>query len=94
MALPLTELTRNASRQKLDLLWGIKQQLAFIELKRALQSTPVLVLPDLNKEFVVHCDASGYAVGAVLQQDHGNGLQPIAFMSKKMVGAETRYPVH
>jgi len=94
IALPLTELTRNATRQKLDLSWGTKQQLAFVELKRALQSTPVLVLPDLNKEFVVHCDASGYAVGAVLQQDHGNGLQPIAFMSKKMVGAETRYPVH
>ena len=94
IALPLTELTRNAMRQKLELSWGTKQQLAFVELKRALQSTPVLVLPDLNKEFVVHCDASGYAVGAVLQQDHGNGLQPVAFMSKKMVGAETRYPVH
>ncbi|MEO6104059.1 MAG: reverse transcriptase domain-containing protein, partial [Pseudoxanthomonas sp.] len=94
IALPLTELTRNATRQKLDLSWGTKQQLAFVELKRALQSTPVLVLPDLSKEFVVHCDASGYAVGAVLQQDHGRGLQPIAFMSKKMVGAETRYPVH
>jgi hypothetical protein len=94
LALPLTELTRNATRQKLDQLWGTKQQLAFVELKRALQSTPVLVLPDLSKEFVVHCDASGYAVGAVLQQDHGNGLQPVAFMSKKMVGAETRYPVH
>jgi hypothetical protein len=94
IALPLTELTRSATRQKLDLSWGTKQQLAFVELKRALQSTPVLVLPDLSKEFVVHCDASGYAVGAVLQQDHGSGLQPIAFMSKKMVGAETRYPVH
>jgi len=94
IALPLTELTRNVTRQKLDLSWGTKQQLAFVELKRALQSTPVLVLPDLDKEFVVHCDASGYAVGAVLQQDHGSGLQPVAFMSKKMVGAETRYPVH
>lgn len=94
IALPLTELTRNVTRQKLELSWGTKQQLAFVELKRALQSTPVLVLPDLSKEFVVHCDASGYAVGAVLQQDHGNGLQPVAFMSKKMVGAETRYPVH
>jgi len=94
IALPLTELTRNVTRKKLDLSWGTKQQLAFVELKCALQSTPVLVLPDLNKEFVVHCDASGYAVGAVLQQDHGKGLQPVAFMSKKMVGAETRYPVH
>ena len=49
---------------------------------------------DVGTEFVVHCDASGYAVGAVLQQDRGNGLQPVAFLSRKMVGAETRYPVH
>ena len=94
IALPLTELTRHVTKQKLELRWGAKEQLAFVELKRALQSTPVLVLPDLDKEFVVHCDASGYAVGAVLQQDHGKGLQPVAFLSKKMVGAETRYPVH
>jgi hypothetical protein len=30
----------------------------------------------------------------VLQQDQGKGLQPIAFLSKKMLDAETRYPVH
>lgn len=94
IALPLTELTRNVIRKKLDLSWGTKHQLAFVELKRALQSTPVLILPDSSKQFVVHCDASGYAVGAVLQQDRGNGLQPVAFLSRKMVGAETRYPVH
>ena len=44
--------------------------------------------------FVVHTDASGFAIGAVLQQDQGHGLQPIAFLSKKMLDAETRYPVH
>ena len=42
----------------------------------------------------MHTDASGFAVGAVLQQDQGKGLQPIAFLSKKMIDAETRYPVH
>ena len=30
----------------------------------------------------------------MLQQDQGKGLQPIAFLSKKMIDAETRYPVH
>ena len=35
-----------------------------------------------------------FAVGAVLQQDQGKGLQPIAYLSKKMLDAETRYPVH
>jgi len=92
IALPLTELTRNATHQRLQ--WGARQQVAFVELKRALQSTPVLALPDPSLPFVVNCDASGYAVGAVLQQDRGSGLQPIAFLSKKLTGAETRYPVH
>jgi hypothetical protein len=92
IALPLTELTRNTAYQRLQ--WGARQQMAFIELKRALQSTPVLVLPDPKLPFVVNCDASGYAVGAVLQQDRGAGLQPVAFLSKKLSGAETRYPVH
>ena len=82
IALPLTELTRNATQQRLQ--WGPRQQLAFIELKRALQSTPVLALPDPKLPFGVNCDASGYAGGAVLQQDRGSGL-PIAFMSKKNV---------
>ena len=90
--MPLTELMRNVTRQRL--LWGARQQVAFVELKRALQSTPVLALPDPSLPFVVNCDASGYAVGAVLQQDRGSGLQPIAFLSKKLTGAETRYPVH
>jgi ribonuclease HI len=94
IALPLTELTRTLSTRKLAAHWGTRQQLAFVQLKRSLQEAPVLTLPDPARPFVVHCDASGYAVGAVLQQDRGKGLQPVAYMSRKMSGAETRYPVH
>ena len=43
---------------------------------------------------MVTTDASGFAIGATFSQDQGNGLQPIAFMSKKMLPAETSYPVH
>jgi len=94
IALPLTELTRNVTHQKLGDKWGAKEQTAFEQLQRALQHTPLLTLPDSKKEFIVHCDASGHSVGAVLQQEQGNGLQPIAYLSKKMDGAQTRYPVH
>ena len=91
-ALPLTALTRTVTGAPFS--WGASQQMAFGELKRALQSAPILRLPDPSLPYVLHTDASGFAVGAVLQQDQGAGLQPIAFMSKKMSDAETRYPVH
>ncbi len=94
IALPLTELTRTLSTRRLADHWTTRQQLAFVQLKRALQEAPVLTLPDPALPFVVDCDASGYAVGAVLQQDRGKGLQPVSYMSRKMSGAETRYPVH
>jgi len=44
--------------------------------------------------FVVTTDASDFDVGAVLEQDKGKGLQPIAYFSKKLLPAETRYSVH
>jgi hypothetical protein len=42
----------------------------------------------------VHVEASGFALGAVLQQDQGRGLQPVAYELRKMLLAETRYLVH
>ena len=74
--------------------WDQPQQKAFDELKRAVVSAPCLALPDMEREFVVHTDASGYATGAVLMQKFDEGLRPIAFLSKKMRAAERRYPVH
>ena len=37
-------------------------------------------------------DASDLATGAALMQDQGQGLQPIAFESRKLQGAERKYP--
>lgn len=92
IALSLTALTRTVTGAPFS--WGAIQQAAFDKLKLGLQRAPVLVLPDPKLPWVVHTDASGFAIGAVLQQDQGKGLQPIAFLSKKMSDAETRYPVH
>jgi hypothetical protein len=90
VASPLSDLTKD----DVTFHWGPTQESAFQQLKNALRTAPVLVLPDPTRPFVVHTDASDYATGAVLQQDQGHGLQPVAFLSKKMLPAETRYPVH
>jgi hypothetical protein len=91
LAAPLTELTKDDAKFE----WKSPQEEAFVKLKRAVKYGPVLALPDPNLPFIVHTDASGFAVGAVLSQKQSDGTaRPLAFLSKKMLDAETRYPVH
>jgi hypothetical protein len=90
IAAPLTDLLhKNVAFQ-----WTDKQEQAFKQLKQAVCNAPVLIVPDPNKQYTVVTDASGFAIGAALCQDHGNGLQPCAFISRKMNDHERNYPVH
>ncbi|GBG80915.1 hypothetical protein CBR_g31471 [Chara braunii] len=79
-AAPLTNLTKKDT----PFLWSLHCQMAFARLKQALTHAPVLKLPDPTLPFVLTTDASQYGIGAVLQQDDGNGLRPVEFMSKKI----------
>jgi hypothetical protein len=91
LAGPLSDLTRKDT----PFVWGPKEEAAFVQLKAALASAPVLVTPDNTKPYTLHTDASGYAVGATLSQENSSGLlQPVAFLSKKMNAAQRNYPVH
>ncbi|GJP37223.1 hypothetical protein CLOM_g21654 [Closterium sp. NIES-68] len=87
---PLTNLLKKNTTYR----WEPQHQEAMEQLKEALTSTPVLILPDPKRDYVMEADASDQAVGAVLMQDQGNGLQPIAYLSKKLHGAELNYPIH
>lgn len=52
----------------------------FDNLKKAITSTPTLVMPDFNNIFIIETDASGDGIGAMLQQQG----KPIAFMSRAL----------
>ncbi|CAI7855576.1 unnamed protein product [Closterium sp. NIES-54] len=74
IATPLTNLLKKNTPFK----WEDVHQQAMEQLKTALTSAPILILPDPEKDYVIEADASDQAVGAVLMQDQGKGLQPIA----------------
>lgn len=48
--------------------WGAAEQSAFDCIKEYLTTTPVLGFPDFSREFIIHTDACGYGIGAVLSQ--------------------------
>ena len=54
----------------------------------------VLRLPDFERQFVVTKDVSNVAIGAILEQDFGSGLQPIEFLSRKLNPTEIRYSAY
>nr|GEV73324.1 reverse transcriptase domain-containing protein [Tanacetum cinerariifolium] len=53
-------------------------------LKKKLTEALILVVPDWNLPFELMCDASDYAIGAVLGQPKSKHFQPIHYASKTM----------
>ena len=66
---------------------------AFLELKSALVSSPVLVHFSPIAPIFVSCDASGEALGAVLSQSFQGEERPVAFASRALSAAERKYSV-
>ncbi|GKE03511.1 reverse transcriptase domain-containing protein [Tanacetum coccineum] len=64
---------------------------AFETLKNKLTEAPILVAPDWDLPFEIMCDASEFALGAVLGQRKTKHFQPIHYASKTMTDAQARY---
>ena len=64
---------------------------AFNDLKTRLVSAPVITAPKWGQEFELMCDASDYAVGAVLGQTKGKIFHVIYYASKVLNDAQVNY---
>ena len=64
---------------------------AFYFLKKALVSAPIIQPPDWTRPFEIMCDASDYAVGAVLGQTNNKKHHAISYASKTLVGPQLNY---
>ncbi len=67
---------------------------AFKTIIHCLTNAPVLAFADTSLPYVLHVDASLSGLGAVLNQEHPEGLRPITFASRKLSTSEQRYPIH
>lgn len=90
LAEPLNSLKKKDAKY----VWGPKQVEAFGRLKQQLVSPNVLRFPDFSKKFILQSDASGTALGAVLQQEVDGALAPVCYASRTLSSAERRHTVY
>ena len=81
----LTQLTR----KNVPWQWGATEQSAFNRIKKLLTTAPILGYPDISREFIIHTDASGYGIGAVLSQMQSRTLNPGTNEESKTDSRET-----
>jgi len=66
---------------------------AILKFKEALISAPIMQAPDWELPFKVICDASNYAVGAVLGQRKDNKSYAIYYTSRALDKAQVNYAI-
>ena len=72
-------------------VWNAEMLEAFHQLRSVLCSVCVLHVPCVSDEFVVETDASAGGVGGVLNVVRNEETLPVAYYSRQLRGAKTRY---
>jgi hypothetical protein len=70
--------------------WTDSCEKSFQELKRRLTTAPMLTLPDIQRDFVIYCDASRQGLVCVHMQDG----KVVAYASRQLKPHEQNYPTH
>jgi hypothetical protein len=86
IARPMTALLA----KKVEFKWTPACQESFEMLKQKLTTSPVLVLPDVHKPFLVYYDALYTRLGCVLMQER----KVVAYSSRQLKVHEKNYPTH
>jgi hypothetical protein len=83
---PMTELLVKGNTFE----WTPRRETSFQELKKRLTMAPVLTIPDMERPFLIYCDASSQGLGCVLMQDG----HVVAYASWQLRKHEEKYPTH
>ena len=81
----------NLTKKKTPWTWGEGEQKAFESLKKCLVTAPILKQADETEPYIIRCDASNFAVGAVLLQGLGGDEHPVEYASRLLSSAERNY---
>nr|GEU68811.1 transposon Ty3-I Gag-Pol polyprotein [Tanacetum cinerariifolium] len=78
-------------KAKIDVIAKLPHPTTVKDVKKKLTEAPILIGPNWDLPFELMCDASDFAIGAVLGQRHEKHFLPIHYASKTLTDAESNY---
>ena len=93
LAADTTHLRRMTTAKGKGYEWTEEAKEEFQRVKDELARETLLFHPDPTRPFFVHCDASKYAIGAVLLQEKDGKLKIVEFFSRKLTKHEINYAI-
>ena len=94
LAIPLNVLVAHCAKGG-KFYWNNEHKLAFNALMDAVCMAPVLRQPRFEDQFMIDCNTSAYAIGAILQQGGEKGkLHPVAFLSRTLDTMQRNWDIY
>ena len=87
--IPIYNLTKKGATWK----WGKEEQDAYDAVKKAMVNPPVLIMPNTTGHFLLVSDTSKIATGCALYQEQKGRYRLVAYYSKKLPDACSRYSI-
>lgn len=75
---------KKGTGQVIGAAWTEECEEGFKNLKASLTTAPVLAYADFSQPFILEIDASHRGLGAVLSQDQGGRIRPVAYASRAL----------
>ena len=73
--------------------WTEECELAFQELKKHLAEPPILSKPITGEVLYLYLATTEHAISAMLVREEDKVQSPVYYISKRLLGAESRYPL-
>ena len=86
--------SNNQLHSKSSVIWNETHQSILDRLIEHLILPPIMAYPNFSDHFILHTDASGFGLGAVLYQRQNGLLRVIAYGSRTLSPAEKNYYLH
>ena len=91
----ITKCFDNMTKKEAVFNWTKECDNAFKLLKEKLMEEPVLISPRVNKDYIIHCDASKYSYSGILQQTRPGTeeLAPVAYFSGNFNKTQVKWTI-